>query len=263
MKIGIGVTTRNRPEVLSIAMRHFLTYWPKAETKLIVVDDNSDSDKRIKNCGVCLSSREEVLYLYNTERLGVAGSKNVCLDNLKNYDYVFLMDDDCFPSYYGWEKEYIRLSNQTGINHMMFMIEVGNLKLISTRNGVEEFDNCAGCMLFFTREAIDSFRRYNEDFGIYGMEHGMVSLQIYLAGLNNGYGKYLVPEKAKHKIYSLDLHYVNRGIAPDMLRMNEVGGQFKFNSSMEGEDVAPYINHALKHYNKLVENINKPKLWEV
>ena len=41
MKIGVGITTRNRPDVLDMALNHFKTY-SSYDIKYCIADDNSD-----------------------------------------------------------------------------------------------------------------------------------------------------------------------------------------------------------------------------
>jgi hypothetical protein len=73
-------------------------------------------------------------------------------------------------------------------------------------DGITSWTNCAGCMMFLTRSAIQTVGIFNEDFGVYGFEHADYTNRIHKAHLTP-YGQYLSC-KGNDKIYALDLQGV-------------------------------------------------------
>ena len=82
MKIGIGVTTYNRPGHMALWKKQLYRHAPGNTYEVYVAADSQT-------------------------RLGIAARKNECLNTLKNCDYIFLFDDDCFPVKNGWEDYFI------------------------------------------------------------------------------------------------------------------------------------------------------------
>lgn len=178
MRIGIGVTTYNRPEHAKLFGEQIRKYQPE-ECDFIAVDDTKD-------------------------RKGIAYRKNECLRALKDCDYVFLFDDDCFPIKEGWASWFIAKASHNHIKHMMYLKETPTLKKIESNNGIDVYNNCAGCMMFLTKEVIEKVGAYNPKYGMYGFEHAGYSNRIHKAGLTP-LGAYTCPEGAGDYIYSMDL----------------------------------------------------------
>ena len=68
---------------------------------------------------VSLSSAQDLYVATDSDkdRQGVARRKNECLRALKDCDYVFLFDDDCFPIKDGWVNFFI----QSGDAHLLYL----------------------------------------------------------------------------------------------------------------------------------------------
>ena len=69
MRIGIGVTANDRPQMLAECLQSIHKHTDMANVTLHVADDTTD-------------------------KKGVAFKKNECLRALNGLDYVFLLDDD-------------------------------------------------------------------------------------------------------------------------------------------------------------------------
>lgn len=187
MKIGIGVTTYNRPGHLKM--------WHSQNQKYIL------SDK-------CVFYKADD----SEDRKGIAYRKNECLRALKDCDYVFLFDDDCFPIKNGWAEFFIEASKASGQQHFQYLKKTPMIKCIHVENTIDDvkitsikcYNNSAGCMMFFTKECIEKVGAYDERFGIYGFEHCQYSDRAHKAGLTP-LGAYTCPAGAGEYIYSMDL----------------------------------------------------------
>jgi hypothetical protein len=178
--------------------------------------------------------------------LGIAKNKNATIDFLqeKGFDWLFLFDDDCFPQKHNWDLPFIELEQTYLIQHAMYLIGVGELHRINRFPMCEEYDNCSGFCLFFTKVAIDLLHGMNPNFGIYGFEHAEISNRAFRLGLTNQTGKYLSPSLAKKYLFSYDM---------DHGWLNKESPLGKFNSMFSSsiEDERPLINDYIEHNRKV------------
>jgi hypothetical protein len=189
MKIGVGITTRNRHDILAVSMDYHARCASKA-MKYVIVDDASDTP---------VIARPHIEVIRNETRLGIAKSKNKCLAALKDCDYIFLFDDDAFPTFHEWAQRYIDAHIKTGIHHFLHLKEVGLVK----KRGVyeindflvDQYTNCGGVMLFLTQKVLKTVGGYNAEHGIYGFEHAGYTHRIHRAELTRSLPPYLaIPE---------------------------------------------------------------------
>jgi hypothetical protein len=179
-RIGIGITsTPSRPAHLELCLSQMNKYMPE-DAMLFVAHD--------------------------TNKMGVAYQKNKCLEALKECDYVFLFDDDCFPIEDGWADAYISEYIRTGNHHFLKINETPSIEIKEVIDGITSWTNCAGCMMFLTRSAIQTVGMFDESFGRYGYEHAEYTNRIYQNKFNL-FGQYLSCT-GNDKIYAIDLQGV-------------------------------------------------------
>lgn len=203
-RVGIGVTTRNRPELLEKCVENIRKFTGKH--KLVVVDDFSDVPAKVKYAKV---HRFE-------KNVGIAICKNRCLKLLKNCDHIFLFDDDCWPIVEGWEEIYVETALNSGNHHLNYTFSYmsdnspaqGNevVRVVKSMQysldenyreveekvlwSIKKLNNCCGCMIYLTNECLQKVGGFNTDFGLYGGEHlnwshrahnlGMTPLGVFL-----------------------------------------------------------------------------------
>jgi glycosyltransferase involved in cell wall biosynthesis len=241
MKIGIGITTRNRPELLAYALKHFLTFPTFHKSIIVVSDDDSDEAPKIP---------EEVHLLTSNTRLGIAKNKNKCVDYLRSQgvDHYFLFDDDCFPIKYAWDLPFIALSATDNIHHSLYLVAAGEVSVKETHEHYLSYYNCGGYCLFFTKHAMDLLQGMNPEFGIYGFEHSELSKRAFDKGLT-GLNQFNAPIRASEYLFSLDMD-------SGWLHKESPLGPFTgvFTSSVERERplIAGYIEENRKVYEKIV-----------
>lgn len=205
MKIGIGITTRNRSRLLEITLSKIGLFWPDYDTKLVVSDDSTDES--------FISSNKELAdifgaeYLNDYQRKGVAGNKNQCLKALRECDYIFLLDDDCFPIREGWCDFLINAHKQTGIHH--FNLLDSSLHYGIRRRNVGDFcviecANSGGVLMFITNEVVQKVGAFNKDYGLYGFEHCSYSKRVEMSGLQNGFSANTTLDNLHSYIFSVD-----------------------------------------------------------
>jgi len=175
--LGIGVTSYNRPDHLNLCLEQIRKHTP-----------------------------EFAIYIAMDEpRQGIAYRKNECLENLKECDYVVLFDDDCFPIKDGWQDFLIDAHKRTNEHHFLYLKETPSIKLLYTKDGIGRYNNCGGCMMFLTKEAIERVGGMNKGYNIYGFEHAGYSYRVNQAKLTTH--AYLSPDGIGEYIYSLDYDF--------------------------------------------------------
>lgn len=254
IRIGVGITTRNRPEVLEVALQHHTRFHPfnnpfeQAVVQTVVIDDESTRENTTINHEIIQRFYPKDWYHHwFQQRQGIAKAKNTCLIALGKCDYYFLFDDDCWPKEHGWAEYYIKTAKRAGVEHLMHLHELGDLKPTNSDELITEFSGCGGVLLFMTRKAVETVGGYRRDFGIYGFEHADYSQRCFRAGLHNGRGPFIAPTKTRDFIYSVDFNLVHFGEQPPLKDLSGV----KCNSSLdvEREKLQQYINHNAQFYN--------------
>jgi len=163
--IAIAISTRNRPKEFWFCFK-MIRQFTRFNCDIFVVDDASDQTYVLAD------------YKFN-ERSGISRSKNKCLDILhKAYHngvkHFFLFDDDTYPIKFGWQDFYIN----SGAHHLSYSFT----KPIRQDDKFKYHHYPNGCMLYFTRECIDTVGGFDTQFNN-KYEHTELSRRIYNAGL--------------------------------------------------------------------------------
>ena len=152
MRIGIGLTTFNRPECLEECLEHIHKHTFMDNVTLYVATD-TDQDRK-----------------------GVAFRKNECLRALKDCDYVFLFDEDCYPVKDGWIEFFIE-GCKYGYSHFLFMNPKQH-RIQGRYNNRDVYNDCGGVFMFLTKKDIERVGAFNEKFETYGFEHAEYSQRV-------------------------------------------------------------------------------------
>lgn len=163
MRIGIGITTRNRPECLERTLSAIKSHTPD-NAFIVIVDDASEAPV------------PEANYRFN-ENVGIAVAKNKCIQLLMagGADHFFLFDDDIYPTVRDWYRGYI----ESGFPHLMYIFPGKKGKELERNDKYVAYSIPRGCMLYFTREVVEAIGFMNPDFGIWGGEHREYSLRVH------------------------------------------------------------------------------------
>ena len=157
--IGIGVTTTpNRKEYLDLCLSQIKKH----------------------------THGEYILHVHNDINYrGVAYSKNENIHALKDCDYIFLFDDDCYPESNEWVEWFVN-SNQKHLLYLQdhgkrwteFNMYDGDILLYT----LETYDNCGGVFMMITKDIVDKVGYMNSAYGQYGFEHAGYSNRIFKSG---------------------------------------------------------------------------------
>jgi len=171
--IGIAITVHNRNETAKETISKIKSLAPKG-AKIVIVDDGS----KVPFDGATFRFNNSV---------GIAAAKNKCIELLYNSgcEHFFLFDDDVYPIVNDWHLRYIN----TGIKHLCFSFDKfsngrpNGRKINSIKDGIVEYHEPCGCMLYIHKDCIDKVGGMDIGYGKWGYEHVSYSTRIYNAGL--------------------------------------------------------------------------------
>lgn len=199
-KIGIGITTYNRPEIFNLCLEQVTKYLPE-NSKVYIAKDVPNISK----------------------------AKNECLAALKDCDHIFLFDDDCFPIVKDWHVPFIT----SNLNHLLYMKPFHGLGL--NKGNYTTYANCSGVFMYLTKEVIEKVG-YFGNYGRYGFEHAGYTHRIYKNGLIPS--KYMVLNGTEKLIHSLDLDGPFKGIeAKPCLSAEEVKQSIEINKYVYAQEI--------------------------
>lgn len=161
-KIGIAITTRNRPEAFLTSVAAHNRYNP--DQNYIVVNDagepTSYDDYRFK------------------ERVGIPRAKNKCLELLmdRGCENMFLFDDDTYPKSKKWWEPYVN----SPYKHLCYTFGLPHWK--DETHKYHLLGN--GCMLYIHRDVVDRIGGFDTAFGLGKFEHTQFSHRAYAAGFS-------------------------------------------------------------------------------
>ena len=183
-KIGVGITTYNRPEQLQKLVNSLPLELLHA---VVIVNDGSPIDIDLRG----------IKMITNETNLGVGKSKNKCIADLVVQDckHLFLIEDDIYIKRPEVFEAYINASRVTGIQHFNFsqhgvmnmywpslepkprtIIDYGSLKL-------PLYPHCVGAFSYYTRRCINEVGYIDERF-YNACEHVEHTYRIVKAGMH-------------------------------------------------------------------------------
>lgn len=185
--IGLGICTYNRPEFfatcVSSVVEHLLPI-----ASIWVNEDHSDEQYRARYDEIFDSLPPSVKVRRSEENQGVCRAKNSLLQSMMDAgcQHLFLLEDDQEILSRGAVNEYIRYSQISGIEHMMFAhhgpANVGRLVDVDP-SGIELYLNCVGAYCYYTRNAIETVGLLPERYDKNCWEHVVHYADLARAGL--------------------------------------------------------------------------------
>lgn len=175
MKLGVALTTRNRPGLYERNIKEWRANLPP-DAVLAVVDDASDPPADL--------SHADTSHRFDTN-MGVAVAKNRCLELLvdSGVRHVFLADDDTRPVTPDWWEPYVASPEP----HLMYQpLGLPSHWRITPTGGDDNhvaFDKPRGCLIYIDTNVLPVVGGMSVAFGKHGAEHGNWSDRIHTAGL--------------------------------------------------------------------------------
>jgi GT2 family glycosyltransferase len=183
MNIGVGITSLNRPEALLTCLRSVRCF-SDPPFDLYVSDDGSTRENVQAIAAACQECTAE---LDMGERVGIAKNKNRILRRFRDYDFIFILEDDLYVRDPAWIFEHLRAHEDTGIHHFGHVLPnvMGVYKEVDFPGGrrVLFTEHCTGMFGFYTRTVLETVGGFDPRFDLYGWEHMDYSERIRKAGL--------------------------------------------------------------------------------
>lgn len=235
-RIGIAITTHNRPDVLKRAIEQHIKHLP-AGALVVVIDDGSKPAAVVPD-GVQLLRHET--------SLGIVASKNASLSALMDSgcEHLFLWDDDACPIAHGWHLPYIE-SPEPHLAYQ-FLDLAGRNKLNDMAELFRDNKHIAytgqrGVMLYYHRSAIEKVNGFDPVYGRGMYEHSDLALRIHNAGLTTwAYADVTGSEKL---IHSLDEHEAVERSVPKPDRVALVEQNVKIHNERRDTGFTGYVEY--------------------
>lgn len=195
--IGVGITTRNRPEVLDYVLSQFMKYADKNQD-ILVVDDCSDDIWALAD----LMDKYGVGFMRNGKRLGIAKSKNELIKEFADHEGMVIFDDDCFPTQEGWYEYFLRAFKNHKQHHMIYAREP-QIMLSKRFAHADVWMGCLGVCVWLSKYAVQKVGGWDPRFKYYGVEHHELTGRCYRAGLSP-LGHYVSPREISNYTWCFD-----------------------------------------------------------
>ncbi|WP_408913382.1 glycosyltransferase family 2 protein [Citrobacter freundii] len=179
-RIGIAITTHNRPDVLKRALAQHHQFLPSGA--LVVVIDDGSKPAAVVPDGVQL--------LRNETSLGIVASKNRSLEALVDAgcEHLFLWDDDAWPVADNWHLPYIE-SPEPHLAYQFLDLagprKINDMTVLYQDDKHIAYTGQRGVMLYYHRSAIEEVGGFDPVYGRGMYEHPDLALRIYNAGLTS------------------------------------------------------------------------------
>lgn len=173
-RIGVGITTHNRPDVARRTVEQWRRYLPD-DSVLVVVDDASD----VPFPGATYRFKRNA---------GIARAKNKCLELLDDAgcSEFFLSDDDTYPVTKQWWRPYVESPEP----HLMRIFKdlrkgppLNDVAVVYQDAQHVAYTHPRGCLLYANRVVLERVGGMNPEFGRWGWEHVDWSNRIHNARL--------------------------------------------------------------------------------
>jgi len=159
---------------------------------------------------------------------GVAYSKNENLKALKDCDYIFLFDDDCFPIHDDW----VNFFTSSGEHHALFLNDSHNF--IYWKRNVGYYRDCGGVFMMLTKEVVAKVGAFG-NYGSYGFEHCGYSHRVYKARFTNA--PYQMIRNTDRYLRALDYEGTIKSSVSDEVKQIEINkNRLKFIEEVNNEN---------------------------
>lgn len=192
-KIAIGVTTYNRISYLKEFIKSFCKTKNNYFNWTLIIADDGSTDGTIDYINKLNIKNVNVILIKN-KRIGVHRQTNLIFKEFENgkYDFGFKCDDDIIFSKKGWDSLYIRASEKSKKDHLVYYGEewrpTGTLSIMPQLE-IESrvsFKDAMGCFWTFNQDLLSKVGNFDvENFGFRGQGHIDFTARCCRLGFND------------------------------------------------------------------------------
>jgi len=239
-RIGIAISTHQRPEVLARAISQHLKHLPPGAL-VVVVDDGSNPAAAVPD-GIQLFRHEE--------SRGIVATKNASLEALisAGCEHLFLWDDDAWPIADGWHLPYIASPEPHLAYQFLDLAGPRKLQDLAVLHADDEhvaYTGQRGVMLYYHRSAIEQVGGFDPVYGRGMYEHSDLALRIHNAGLTTW--AYADVVGSASLIHSLDEHEAVERSVPKPDRLALVERNVKVHNDRRDTGFTGYVEYRQRH----------------
>lgn len=239
-RIGIAISTHQRPEVLARAISQHLKHLPPGAV-VVVVDDGSNPAAAVPD-GI-------QLFRYEESR-GIVATKNASLEALisAGCEHLFLWDDDAWPIADGWHLPYIASPEPHLAYQFLDLAGPRKLQDLAVLHADDEhvaYTGQRGVMLYYHRSAIEQVGGFDPVYGRGMYEHSDLALRIHNAGLTTW--AYADVVGSASLIHSLDEHEAVERSVPKPDRLALVERNVKVHNDRRDAGFTGYVEYRQRH----------------
>ncbi|HAT5009681.1 TPA: glycosyltransferase family 2 protein [Serratia marcescens] len=239
-RIGIAISTHQRPEVLARAISQHLKHLPPGAL-VVVVDDGSNPAAAVPD-GIHLFRHEE--------SRGIVATKNASLEALisAGCEHLFLWDDDAWPIADGWHLPYIASPEPHLAYQFLDLAGPRKLQDLAVLHADDEhvaYTGQRGVMLYYHLSAIEKVGGFDPVYGRGMYEHSDLALRIHNAGLTTW--AYADVVGSASLIHSLDEHEAVERSVPKPDRLALVERNVKVHNDRRDAGFTGYVEYRQRH----------------
>lgn len=182
--IGVGILSYNRLYTLQRLIYSIRKHTDLRRTTIFVSDESTDPE-----VPKWLKEQTDIVVLTNQPRLGVAGNTNRLFRCLNRFKFALILNDDVEILNPGWETFYVNAYAASNVHHFcyhqvgVYGAQRGNKITPVGPYRIETItEKPHGAVLFYTQALFKKIGYFDEQFGLYGMEHVDWSTRAYLSG---------------------------------------------------------------------------------
>lgn len=235
-RIGIAISTHQRPEVLARAISQHMKHLPLGS--LVVVVDDGSAPAAVVPDGIKLVRHEK--------SLGIVAAKNASLEALMSAgcEHLFLWDDDAWPIADGWHLPYIA-SPEPHLAYQFLDLagprKLQDLAMLHSDDEHVAYTGQRGVMLYYHRSAIEKVGGFDPVYGRGMYEHSDLAIRIHNAGLTTW--AYADVIGSASLIHSLDEHEAVERSVPKPDRLALVDRNVKIHNGRRDTGYTGYIEY--------------------
>lgn len=172
--IGVGIMSYNRLDSLVLLISSIRKYTDLNKTTIFISDESSDPKvwKWIKD--------QNDIIGFHSDRGGIAINGNRLLRCLSRFKYKIILNDDVEVLKDGWDEFYFKAMEKYNLKHFCYRQDgVYGAIRPDPKNGLIKInDKPHGAVLAIHEDAFSKVGYFDEQFGMYGIEHVDYSTRI-------------------------------------------------------------------------------------
>jgi GT2 family glycosyltransferase len=158
MKVGVGIVTYNRPDYLKQCIAGVKKNLLDVADVILLYNDGSNKGFK-EYQSIYKTLPEKIVYKHAKKNKGVATAKNWLLKKMYDAgcDYMFILEDDIVIDSPKAVTEYIKKSDESGIEHFQFVHhgDANKRKKVMTTKGVDLYRNPVGAWCLYTKKVLE------------------------------------------------------------------------------------------------------------